>query len=117
MESIIQIKGLRKSFGDKEILKGIDLEVNKGEVICIIGPSGSGKTTIFDAISYALFGKTTGEYKSDDMLRSHYANDTTETYVKVIFQEKDKKYEVYRKPPYLKQGRKTKTIALTLLKL
>ena len=46
MESIIQINNLRKSFGEKEILKGISLDVKKGEVICIIGPSGSGKSTL-----------------------------------------------------------------------
>ena len=46
MESIIKIKDLRKSFGDKEILKGINLEVLPGEVICIIGSSGSGKSTL-----------------------------------------------------------------------
>ena len=46
MESIIQINNLRKSFGEKEILKGINLDVKKGEVICIIGPSGSGKSTL-----------------------------------------------------------------------
>lgn len=51
MESIIQIKGLRKSFGDKEILKGINLDVYPGEVICIIGTSGSGKSTLLRCIN------------------------------------------------------------------
>ena len=51
MESIIQIKGLRKSFGDKEILKGINLNVYPGEVICIIGTSGSGKSTLLRCIN------------------------------------------------------------------
>ena len=37
----IQIRGLRKSFGDHEVLKGIDLTVKQGEVVCVIGPSGS----------------------------------------------------------------------------
>ena len=46
MESIIKIKDLRKSFDGKEILKGINLEVFPGEVICIIGSSGSGKSTL-----------------------------------------------------------------------
>ncbi len=51
MESIIQIKDLRKSFGDKEILKGINLDVYPGEVICIIGTSGSGKSTLLRCIN------------------------------------------------------------------
>ena len=42
---------MRKSFGDLEVLKGIDLEVHKGEVICIIGPSGSGKSTLIRTIN------------------------------------------------------------------
>ena len=46
METIINVKDLRKSFGNSEVLKGIDLEVKEGEVICIIGPSGSGKSTL-----------------------------------------------------------------------
>jgi len=43
--SFIEIKDVHKSFYQKEILKGIDLTVHKGEVIVILGPSGSGKTT------------------------------------------------------------------------
>ncbi len=44
-EGIIQVKNLKKSFGDQLILKGIDIEVHRGEVVVIIGPSGSGKST------------------------------------------------------------------------
>lgn len=43
---MITIKDLHKSFGDHEVLKGIDLEIKKGEILVIIGPSGSGKSTI-----------------------------------------------------------------------
>lgn len=46
MENIIEIKNLTKSFGDNHVLKGINLEVKPGEVICIIGTSGSGKSTL-----------------------------------------------------------------------
>lgn len=51
METIINVKDLRKSFGNSEVLKGIDLEVKEGEVICIIGPSGSGKSTLLRCIN------------------------------------------------------------------
>ena len=45
-DPIIKIEQLEKSFGDLHVLKGIDLEVNRGEVVCIIGASGSGKSTL-----------------------------------------------------------------------
>ncbi len=48
---MIQIQGVHKSFGDVEVLKGIDLEVNKGEVLSIIGGSGSGKSTLLYCIN------------------------------------------------------------------
>jgi polar amino acid transport system ATP-binding protein len=50
-ESILRLKGVRKSFGDLEVLRGIDLEVGRGEVVCIIGPSGSGKSTLLRCIN------------------------------------------------------------------
>lgn len=48
---MLKIIGLRKTFGDNEVLKGIDLEVNKGEIVVIVGPSGGGKTTLVRAIN------------------------------------------------------------------
>ncbi len=48
---IISIREVHKSFGDLEVLKGITLDVMKGEVICIIGPSGSGKSTLIRCIN------------------------------------------------------------------
>ena len=50
-ESIIKIINLRKSFGDHEVLKGVDLDVKKGEVVSVIGASGSGKSTMLRCIN------------------------------------------------------------------
>ena len=50
-EAIISIKNLSKSFGDHEVLRKIDIEVGKGEVICIVGSSGSGKSTLLRCIN------------------------------------------------------------------
>ncbi len=50
-QPIVSIKNVRKSFGSLEVLKGVSLDVMKGEVICIIGPSGSGKSTLIRCIN------------------------------------------------------------------
>ena len=52
MEKILELKNLHKSFGNLEVLKGIDLSVNKGDVISIIGSSGSGKTTLLRCLNF-----------------------------------------------------------------
>ena len=46
IEKMIEIQGITKSFGELQVLKGIDLIINKGEVVSIVGPSGAGKTTL-----------------------------------------------------------------------
>jgi polar amino acid transport system ATP-binding protein len=51
MSAPIEIRGLHKSFGDLEVLKGIDFQVQTGEVVCVIGPSGSGKSTLLRCIN------------------------------------------------------------------
>lgn len=48
---IVRIKGLQKSFGDLEVLRSIDLEIEKGEVVVILGPSGSGKSTLLRCVN------------------------------------------------------------------
>lgn len=50
--ALLEIKDIRKSFGNLNVLNGMDLTVNKGDVIAILGPSGSGKTTLLRCINY-----------------------------------------------------------------
>ncbi len=50
-QPIVSIRNVHKSFGDLEVLKGISMDVMKGEVVCIIGPSGSGKSTLIRCIN------------------------------------------------------------------
>lgn len=61
---MISIKGLTKKFGELEVLKGIDLEIDKGKVVVVIGPSGSGKTTLLRCLN-VLETPTTGEIRID----------------------------------------------------
>ena len=49
---MLQIRNLRKSFGDLQVLKSIDLDVNRGDVVAILGPSGSGKTTMLRCLNF-----------------------------------------------------------------
>lgn len=48
----IVLEGVRKAFGEVEVLRGIDLEVGRGEVVCVIGPSGSGKSTLLRCVNH-----------------------------------------------------------------
>ena len=50
-EVIIDVKNLHKNYGHMEVIKGVDLTVRKGEVICIIGPSGAGKSTMLRCLN------------------------------------------------------------------
>ena len=50
-ETLIKIENLHKNFGKNEVLKGIDLEIKKGQVVVIIGPSGSGKSTLLRSMN------------------------------------------------------------------
>ncbi|MFD2368807.1 amino acid ABC transporter ATP-binding protein [Brevibacillus sp. GCM10020057] len=69
---MITVEALRKSFGDKEIIKGIDMKVNRGEKVVIIGPSGSGKSTFLRCLNY-LEIPTSGSV----MIESHKFDDPT----------------------------------------
>lgn len=52
MSSLIEVCGIKKAFGDLAVLRGVDLDIDKGEVLAILGPSGSGKTTFLRTINF-----------------------------------------------------------------
>ncbi|MBR6437431.1 MAG: amino acid ABC transporter ATP-binding protein, partial [Thermoguttaceae bacterium] len=50
--ALLSVKDIHKAFGDNKVLSGVDIEVNKGDVVSILGPSGSGKTTLLRCINF-----------------------------------------------------------------
>lgn len=83
--SMIEIKGLKKSFDDLHVLKGIDQNVDEGEVLCIVGPSGSGKSTMLRCIN-RLEEPTSGEIYIDGDLVTDANIDKMRTKMGMVFQ-------------------------------
>ena len=83
--SMIEIKDLHKSFGELEVLKGIDQNVEEGEVLCIVGPSGSGKSTMLRCIN-RLEEPTSGEIYIDGELITDRNVDKMRTKMGMVFQ-------------------------------
>ncbi len=75
-------------------------KLGTGGLYLITGDTGAGKTTIFDAITYALYGDPSGNNREVSMFRSKYASDETPTFVKLIFNYKGKNYTIKRNPEY-----------------
>lgn len=81
----------------------------------ITGDTGAGKTTIFDAVSFALFGGTSGTYRDSEHLRSEYAKDTTESFVDFYFSHQGKNYHVKRWPSFQRKNKKTRDAEKVIL--
>jgi exonuclease SbcC len=98
------IKLTISAFGPYATQQVIDFEELNGRNIFVIsGKTGAGKTTIFDAISYALYGEASGESRETDSLRSHFAPDSVETFVELEFELRGETYIVNRVPKQKKK--------------
>ena len=93
-----------ESYKDKTV---IDFEQlgTKG-LYLITGDTGAGKTTIFDAITFALYGSPSGTDRSVEMLRSHFADENTPTIVELDFEANGNKYHITRNPDYQRKALK-----------
>lgn len=95
------------AFGPYAGVTELDLEkLGENGIYLITGDTGAGKTTIFDAITYALFGEPSGDNRESSMLRSKYAEPETPTEVELVFQNKGKEYTVKRSPEYERPAKK-----------
>ncbi|MBQ1413660.1 MAG: AAA family ATPase, partial [Clostridia bacterium] len=85
-----------KAFGSYAQETVVDFEQFKGGLYLIVGKTGAGKTTVFDAISFALFGKPSGSEREPKMLHSDFAPMNEDTVVSLVFIHQGRKYEVSR---------------------
>jgi exonuclease SbcC len=94
------------AFGSYGSTQTVDFERVGHGIFLITGDTGAGKTTIFDAVSFALFGETSGQKREPAMMRSQYAPEDEETYVTLSFLEHGEIYEIRRSPSYLRLSKR-----------
>jgi len=88
---------------------GIDFARYEGEGLFLLsGETGAGKTTVFDAISYALYGEVSGGTRGTYNLRSDFAQPETETFVELLFEHMGQRYTIRRNPEYLRPSKKSR---------
>lgn len=106
------LKLVMSGFGPFAGREEIDFE-NAGldGVFLITGDTGAGKTTIFDAVSFALYGEASGEWRSCDNFRSGYAQRETETFVELTFLQRGKRYRLTRNPEYFRPSKRGQKLA------
>ena len=96
------------AFGSYANETEIDFTNVEQGVFLITGDTGSGKTTIFDAITFALYGQTSGGKREGTMMRSQYADLSTRTFVELLFECRGERYRVIRNPEYERESKRKK---------
>ncbi len=94
-------KLIMSAFGPYAGVTEIDFKkLPESGIFLITGDTGAGKTTIFDGISFALYGRTSGTYREVSSLRSDFADPEAETYVDFTFTHRGRRYRILRSPVY-----------------
>ncbi|MDO4393638.1 MAG: SMC family ATPase [Bacillota bacterium] len=102
-------KLIMSGFGPYAEKVTLDMDrLGKGGIYLITGDTGAGKTTIFDAISFALFGEASGDVRKSSSLRSKYADISTPTEVELFFEYRDRTYHIKRNPEYMREKKNGK---------
>ncbi len=95
------------AFGPYKNMVSIDFtKLGENGIFLITGDTGAGKTSIFDAISFAIFGEVSGSNRPIQSIRSDFADPNTETFVELEFLHKNKIYKILRNPSYEKPKKK-----------
>lgn len=106
------------AFGAYQKTIEIDFDSFKQDGLFLItGPTGSGKTMIFDAITFALYGVSSGSERSSEQFRCNSATNDVATYVILNFTLRNQQYTIKRSPKYYLEGRKTPKMPTALLTL
>ena len=100
------VRLVMSAFGSYAGKEEIDFSRMQNGLFLITGDTGSGKTTIFDAITYALYDRTSGGNRDGNMMRSQYAREDTDTYVIYTFLYQGQEYTIRRNPEYLRLGKR-----------
>ena len=101
------LKIIMSAFGPYAGEVTLDMQkLGKSGIYLITGDTGAGKTTVFDAISYALYGEASGNYRENTTLRSKYASADTPTFVELEFEYNNEIYKINRNPEYLRPSKR-----------
>lgn len=112
------VKLIMQAFGPYAGREEIDFRKLENRTMFVIsGKTGSGKTTIFDGISFAIYGRASGEERTGSDLRSQFAKDELLTEVSLEFSLKDRSYYIYRSPQQEKKKNAARVSARSMPRL
>lgn len=101
------LKLVMSAFGPYAGREEVDFtRLGESGLYLITGDTGAGKTTVFDAVSYALYGEASGDIRENKSFRSTYADRDTPTFVELEFMNRGKKYRIRRNPEYMRRSKR-----------